>query len=114
MGENTMVLRVVLFQLRAEVTDYDSRMLLASIGGAVKSVPGLLSFNVGRRIEGDGGYTLGDAAAGAATVPYDYAAVFQFESAKALQAYLHHPAQSEIRSRFAAVVSAALTSDYEM
>jgi hypothetical protein len=109
-----MILRVVLFRLRAEVTDYDSRLLLASIGGAVKSVPGLLSFNVGRRIEGDGGYALGDAAEAGATSQYDYAAVFQFESAKALQAYLHHPAQSEIRTRFAAVVSSAITSDYEM
>jgi hypothetical protein len=109
-----MVLRVVLFQLRGEVTDYDSRLLLASIGGAVKSVPGLLSFNVGRRIDSEGAYALGEAAAGESTASYDYAAVFQFEGAKALQAYLHHPAQAEIRARFAAVVSSAITCDYEM
>jgi len=109
-----MVLRVVLFQLRAEVTDYDSRVLLASISGAVKSVPGLLSFNVGRRIEGEGAYTLGDAAAAGINAPFDYAAVFQFENVKALQSYLTHPAQSEIRTRFAAVTASAVTCDYEM
>ena len=109
-----MVLRVVLFQLRADVTDYDSRMLLASISGAVKSVPGLVSFNVGRRIDSEGAYTLGEAAEAGPKAPYDYAAVFQFENAKALQAYLKHPAQTEIRSRFAAVISSAITSDYEM
>jgi hypothetical protein len=104
-----MILRVVLFQLRADVSDYDSRLLLASIGGAVKSVPGLLSFNVGRRIEGDGSYTLGPA-----TASYDYAAVFQFDGAASLQAYMRHPAQAEIRARFAAVVSSAVTCDYQM
>jgi hypothetical protein len=108
-----MILRVVLFHLRSEVTDYDSRVLLSSITSAVKSVPGLLSFNVGRRIESDGAYTLGEAGTGGAS-PYDYAAVFQFDSAKSLQAYLHHPAQSEIRARFTAVVSAAMTCDYEI
>jgi hypothetical protein len=109
-----MVLRVVLFQLRAEVTDYDSRVLLASIAGAVKSVPGLVSFNVGRRIESEGAYTLGDAATGGTKAPYDYAAIFQFDTVKALHEYLTHPAQAEIRTRFAAVTSAAVTCDYEM
>jgi hypothetical protein len=109
-----MILRLVLFHLKSDVTDYDSRVLLSSITGAVKSVPGLLSFNVGRRVEGDVGYTLGDAAASGGSQPYDYAAVFQFENAKALQAYLTHPAQTEIRTRFAAVVSSAITCDYEI
>jgi hypothetical protein len=108
-----MILRVVLFHLRSEVSDYDSRLLLTSITSAVKSVPGLLSFNVGRRLESDGAYTLGDAGNAQAS-PYDYAAVFQFENAKALQAYLKHPAQAEIRARFTAVVSTAVTCDYEI
>jgi hypothetical protein len=108
-----MILRIVLFQLRAEVSDYDSRLLLSSITGAVKSVSGLLSFNVGRRIEGDSAYTLGQAA-GPPMAPFDYAAVFQFANTAALKAYLGHPAQADIRARFAAVASAAITCDYEM
>jgi hypothetical protein len=109
-----MVLRVVLFHLRPDLTEYDSRMLLASISSAVRSVPGLVSFNVGRRIESEGGeYLLGDAAAALKT-PFEYAAVFQFESTRALQAYLKHPGHSEIRSRFAAVITSAMTCDYEV
>ena len=109
-----MILRLVLFHLRGEVTDYDSRVLLSSVTAAVKSVPGLLSFNVGRRVDGDGAYTLGEASANKDAAPFDYAAVFQFENANSLQAYLRHPAQAEIRTRFAAVVSSAITCDYEI
>jgi hypothetical protein len=111
-----MILRVVLFQLRSEVTDYDSRVLLASINGAVKSVPGLLSFNVGRRVESDGAYTLGDSPgrADGVHVPYEYVAVFQFDTIKALQAYFKHPAHAEILARFAAVAATAVTCDYEI
>jgi hypothetical protein len=107
-----MVLRIILFRLRPDFSDYDSRLLLTSIHGTVKSVPGLLSFNVGKRME-EGSYQVGPAEGGGPE-PYDYAAVFQFESEKALQTYLTHPAQKELRARFAAVVSSAITSDYLM
>jgi hypothetical protein len=108
-----MVLRIILFRLKPDASDYDSRLLLATINGTVKSVPGLLSFNVGKRMDGDGAYQVGPVEGGASE-PYEYAAVFQFENAKALQTYLTHPGQKELRARFAAVVSSAVTSDYEM
>lgn len=107
-----MVVRIVMFQLRSEVTDYDTRVLLASINAAVKSVPGLLSFNVGQRIEG-GSYAFGLPPGGVAA-PADYMAMFQFESRAALVDYLKHPAQQEMRARFAAVAASAITNDYEL
>ncbi|HEY3384111.1 MAG TPA: Dabb family protein [Vicinamibacterales bacterium] len=109
-----MVVRIILFALRPDLSDYDSRILLATINGTVKSVPGILSFNVGRRLETDGTYRLGGTLEAAPGPDYDYAAVFQFEDKKALQNYLHHPAQHELKTRFVAAVTAATTADFEM
>jgi len=109
-----VILRIVLFRLRPDLSDYDSRLLLATIAGTVRSIPGIVSFNVGRRVDEGGAYTIGEPDAGTPQTEYEYAAVFQFENLKALQDYLRHPAQKELRSRFAAVVSAATTADYTM
>ncbi len=108
-----MILRITLFQLRPDVTEYDTRMLLATLSGAVKNVPGLLTFNVGKRLSLDSGSRLGTAAE-APGPDYEYAAVFQFENGKALEAYLKHPARAALRARLEAVVTAATTSDYEI
>jgi hypothetical protein len=109
-----MILRITLFQLRPDVSEYETRVLLATVGGAVKNIPGLLMFKVGRRVSREGAYRLGAAAADRQHPDYDYAAVFQFESRAALDEYLRHPAQAQLRSRLEAVVLAATTSDYEV
>ena len=103
-----MVIHVVLFKPRADLSDLDRAALVAALERAIKNIPTVLGVRVGRRLKIGAGYeqTAPDAA--------DFLAVIEFDDAAGLQAYLQHPAHEELGQRFNESMAVGFVYDFEI
>ncbi len=106
-----MIVRVVLFRVRPGVTEEDYLALLAAFKTAMTNVPGLLSYQIGRRI--DSGVDINPVADTEAG-QYEYALIYQFASEAALRMYLRRPALEELRKHLAQVCDSTVSGDYNV
>jgi hypothetical protein len=103
-----MVIHLVLFKPRADLSASDRAALVASLERAIRDVPTVRHAQVGRRLMFGAGYelTAPDAA--------DYLAAIEFDDAAGLQAYLQHPAHEELGRRFNEAIAAGVVYDFEI
>ncbi len=103
-----MILHVVLFRLKANLTD-DARDALASaLTRATREIPSIRRARVGSRV------TIGRAYEQLMTTDYSFAALLEFDDREGLQAYLDHGAHEQLAQRFYASIDHALTYDFEV
>lgn len=104
-----MIVHVVLFEPRADLTDQGRQDILAGLSAAAARIPSIKRFRVGRRVRhGLPGYEQ------AMREPYTYAAIIEFDDLDGLRSYLQDPAHSGIGAHFSESASASLAYDYEM
>lgn len=102
-----MMLHIVLFKPRPDLTAEGRRALATAFVRAVREIPFVRSVRLGRRVRHGAAYeTVSPDAA-------DYAAILEFDDLAGLQAYLRHPAHEELGARFNDSLSAALVYDVE-
>ncbi len=103
-----MVLHIVLFKLRQELSDEQRRALVDAWKNALESIPVIRRAQVGRRIRHGRGYE------GAMAEDMEYGAVIEFDDMTGLQTYLGHSAHDELGTRFWESTAAAYVYDYEV
>ena len=102
-----MLSHVVLMKVRSDLTPDERRAFVDALAVAVREVPTVKDFRVGRRVTFGAGYeqTSPDAA--------DFMAVIDFDDLAGLQTYLRHPAHEALGARFRQSLSSALVYDFE-
>lgn len=104
-----MIVHVVLFEPRADLSEADRQQVLDDLRLAAASIPTLRSCRIGRRIRlGLPGYEQ------AMPVDYQYAAIMEFDDPAGLEAYLRHPAHEAAGRHFTGSAAHALAYDYEI
>jgi len=103
-----MIVHVILFRLRSDLTDAARDALAAALARATREIPSLRRARIGSRT------TIGRAYEQMMTIDYSFAAILEFDDRDGLQAYLDHPAHQELAQRFYASIEQALTYDFEM
>lgn len=104
-----MIMHVVLFRPRADLTDADRQQLLDDLTAAVAAIPAIRRLRLGRRIvHGLPGYEQ------AMYEDFEYAALVEFDDVAGLRAYLAHPSHAAVGRHFSASSAAALAYDYEL
>ena len=104
-----MIVHIVLFQPRADLTREERQKVLADLHEAAATIPSIRSLRVGRRIRhGLPGYeqTL--------QVDYQYVAIFEFEDAAGLKTYLQHPAHAAAGRHFTESSAHSLAYDFDI
>ena len=101
-----MILHVVLFTPRADLTDSERHTFGQSLEHALTSIQSVRRFRVGRRVRTGAAY---DQLPG----NFDFCAVIEFEDLAGLQEYLTHPAHAELGRLFYATSRDAFAADYE-
>lgn len=102
-----MMLHIVLFKPRPDLTNAQRDALVAAFERATREIPTVRRVRVGRRVRHGAGYE--------AVAPdvADYAAILEFDDLAGLQAYLGHPAHEELGARFSDSLTSALVYDVE-
>jgi hypothetical protein len=103
-----MVLHVVLFEPRPDLSADARRALVASIERAAREIPSVRRFEVGRRLADGPTYLVG------APPSLTYVAIVGFDDRTGLDAYLAHEAHVELGRLFNRTLSAAFVYDYEV
>ena len=104
-----MIVHVVLFEPRADLTPADRVKLLDDLKGAASAVAAVRRMRVGRRIQhGLPGYEA------AMQGDYQYALIIEFDDRAGLDAYLRHPAHEPLAHQFTASAARALAYDFDM
>jgi hypothetical protein len=103
-----MIVHVVLFRIRPELSADERRRLVESLRRALADIPAIRRAAVGRRVTHGRDYEQ------RMSEDMDYAAILEFADMSGLEAYLHHPAHVELGARFNASAGAAYVYDYEM
>jgi hypothetical protein len=104
-----VIVHVVLFEPRADLSDEQRDQVLADLRAAAAAVPSLRRCRIGPRITlGLPGYEQ------AMTVDYQFAAIMEFDDREGLEAYLRHPAHEAAGRHFTSSASHALAYDYEV
>lgn len=103
-----MVFHMLLFEVRADLSDADRSGLLASLQSVLDKVPSIGRCHVGRRLRHGAAYE------NRAESDFGYAAVFEFPDVAGLREYLEHPAHRELGKAFFDAISHGLIVDYEM
>jgi Stress responsive A/B Barrel Domain len=103
-----VVAHVVLFRPREGLTPDQRTALVESFSRALREIPGIRRASVGKRI------THGRSYEDLMKENYAFAAVLEFDDARALAGYLEHPAHTALGERFLNSFEAALIYDYEM
>ncbi len=103
-----MVCHVVLFAPRPGLEPAEQEALALALERAARDIPVVRDATVGRRLPG------GPAYAAAAVIDLPYAAILEFDDARALREYLAHPAHADLGRLFNESVAAAVVCDYEM
>ena len=103
-----VVVHVVLFKPRADLTPLDRAAFVSAVERAIKEIPTVRGVRVGRRVMFGAGYekTAPDAA--------DFLAVLEFDDLAGLQTYLQHPAHEELGRRFNESMAAGSVYDFEL
>jgi hypothetical protein len=103
-----MLFHVVLFKPRPELSIADRAELVEALEDALRRIPSIRRFNVGRRVKHGAGYEA------LMSVELDYAAVLEFDDLAGLQAYLEHPAHVALGRRFMQSLASSAIYDYQM
>jgi hypothetical protein len=103
-----MIHHILLFRPRPTLTADDRRALADAFEAAVRGIPGIRGFHIGRRVTHGREYEL------LMREDLPYAAVLVFDDVASLKAYLDHPAHEALGTRFMASLDAGLIYDYEM
>ena len=103
-----MIIHVVLFRLRADLSEEARDSLAAALTRATREIPSIRRARVGSRV------TLGRAYEQLMTTDYSFATILEFDDRNGLQLYLDHPAHEQLAQRFYASADQALTYDFEM
>ena len=102
-----MIVHLVLFRPKRDLSDVDRRGLVDAIARAHREIPSIRKFTVAKRIMRDASYAQG-------MPDYPYAAVVEFDDERGLQEYLAHPAHQELGRRFWETSDSPLAYDYEL
>ena len=103
-----MIVHVVLFRPRPDLSMDDRRALIEAWATALREIPSISRAHVGPRIR------IGRSYEELIRTDFPYAAVLEFDHADALRAYLDHPAHEGISTRFFAAIADTLIYDFEM
>jgi len=104
-----MIVHVVLFSPKPDLSEADRRALLDALSAAASGIPSIRRFRVGKRVKhGLPGYEQ--------VMPddYEFAVMFEFDDVAGLKAYLQHFAHAAVGHHFTAFASKALAYDYEV
>ena len=104
-----MIVHVVLFSPRADLSKSDRRGLLDALVAASDEIPSIRSFRVGKRVKhGLPGYEqmMRD--------DYEFAAIIEFDDMAALKEYLAHPSHTTIGMHFVKSAERSLAYDYDV
>jgi hypothetical protein len=104
-----MIVHVVLFEPRADLTDAQRQQVLEDLRAAAAQIPTLRRCRIGERITlGLPGYEQ------AMTANFQYIAIMEFDDRAGLEAYLRHPAHAAAGRHFTEAAARALAYDYEV
>jgi hypothetical protein len=103
-----MIIHVVLFRLKPNLTDDERDALAAALTRAAQEIPSIRRARVGSRV------IMGRPYEQLMTTDYSFAAMLEFDDRDGLRAYLDHSAHEQLAHRFYASVEQALTYDFEM
>jgi hypothetical protein len=103
-----MLFHVVLFRPRPDLSPADRASLVEALESALRRIPSIRRFHVGRRVVHGAGYEA------LMTVSLDYAAVIEFDDLAGLRDYLEHPAHQVLGLRFMSSLEASQIFDYQM
>jgi hypothetical protein len=103
-----MLFHVVLFRPSPDLTTADRASLVETFESALRRIPSIRKFHVGRRV------THGAAYEALMPVSLDYAAVIEFDDLAGLKEYLEHPAHQTLGSRFMSSLESSAIFDYQM
>ena len=104
-----MIVHVVLFSPKPDLSESDRRTLLDALSAAATGIPSIRRFRVGKRVKHSlPGYEqmMRD--------DYEFAVMIEFDDVAGLNAYLQHPAHAAAGHHFTASASKALAYDYEV
>jgi len=104
-----VIVHVVLFSPRPDLSAADRASLLEALASASKSIPSIKRLRVGTRVKHSlPGYEqmMRD--------DYEYAVFIEFDDVEGLKAYLQHPAHTAAGHHFTASASKSLAYDYEV
>lgn len=103
-----MIVHLVLFEPRPDLTDVEGRFLEA-LQAAAQQIPQIRRFRIGRRTKhGLPGYEQ------AMRGDYQFVAILEFDDIDGLTSYLQHPAHTALGRHFSESGRNALAYDYEV
>ncbi len=102
-----MLLHVVLFRPKAELTAVDRASLVAAIERAHREIPVIRRFIVGTRVFRDASYAAG-------LPEYPFIALVELDDERALMQYLQHEAHAELARWFWQTSDSALPYDFDL
>ena len=103
-----MIVHVVLFSPKPDLSESDRRTLLDALSVAATGIPSIRRLRVGKRVKHSlPGYEqmMRD--------DYEFAVMIEFDDVAGLKAYLQHPAHAAAGHHFTASAAKALAYDYE-
>jgi hypothetical protein len=103
-----MVIHLVLFRPRADLSQDERRAFVTALEHAFSNIPLIKSARIGRRLLLDRPYDQLNAA------NFPFAAVLEFDNESDLRLYLEHPAHEMLGAQFYVTSDAALVFDYEI
>ena len=103
-----MVVHIVLFRPKANLSGIEQKALLASIEHAAANIPSVRRFRIGKTVANPPSYQL----QGFPDLPY--LAVVEFDDRAGLEEYLEHQLHGDLGRRFNDSLEAALIYDYEL
>ena len=101
-----MLVHVVLFRPRAEISESDREAMFAALHAAATRIPAVRRFYVGARV------THGAAYEPLMAADFPFAAIIEFDDLPGLQSYLDHPDHENLGKLFYRLQDAALVYDY--
>lgn len=103
-----MILHVVLFTPRPELSERDRATLRATLQSALTEIPVIRSHKVGRRVR------LGTTYDRVAPLDFEFLVTIEVDDERALSAYLEHPAHQRLGQLFYQTSAVALACDFEL
>jgi hypothetical protein len=103
-----MILHLVLFQPRTELSDEQRARLVDAFERALDGIPQIRRARVGRRL------TLGRVYDTMNTQDFPFVALLEFDSEDDLRAYLDHPAHEQLGEQFYVTSGSGLAFDFEL
>lgn len=103
-----MIVHVVLFSPRADLSDADRTAILDAVTAAGREIPSIKRLRIGKRVKHSlPGYEqmMSD--------DYEFAVIIEFDDVAGLKSYLQHPAHIAAGRHFTTSASRALAYDYD-